>query len=162
MVLTGCGSCGSTGAQRNLLGFKDGIANPDVASFRESNRPIWGGGGADEPAWDRGGSYQVIRIIRVLVEFLDLSTSPSRRRCSAAARTPAPRSTASRRPMSPTTPRIRTATRSLDAHIRLANPRTAATDDSRILRRGYNYDRGIDDVGNLDMGLVFCCAGREV
>nr|WP_211255421.1 Dyp-type peroxidase domain-containing protein [Actinocatenispora sera] len=46
----------------------------------------------------------------------------------------------------------------LDAHIRRANPRTAKTDGSRILRRGYAYRSDPDGPGRADEGFVHVVA----
>jgi deferrochelatase/peroxidase EfeB len=50
----------------------------------------------------------------------------------------------------------------LDAHIRLANPRTAASPDQRILRRGYNYHHGVGFADDLDQGLIFVAFNQDI
>ena len=52
------------GTPRNLMGFKDGTQTPE-----QIDRAIWVG---DEgPAWMRGGSYLVVRRIRMALEHWD-------------------------------------------------------------------------------------------
>lgn len=57
------------GVQRTLMGFKDGIMNPDPANDDAMNRHVWVG--REGPDWLRGGTYQVYRRIRIDLKHWD-------------------------------------------------------------------------------------------
>jgi deferrochelatase/peroxidase EfeB len=147
---------------RNLFAFRDGTSNPDVRDAALMNRLVWTPAGHGIPDWTVGGTIQVIRIIRMHVEFWDRvglreqENMIGRFRESGAPLGGDDEYENPRFDLDPKGARI-----PLDAHIRLANPRTPATEDQRILRRGYNYHRGFDAAGTLDQGLLFSAFNRD-
>jgi deferrochelatase/peroxidase EfeB len=143
---------------RNLLGFKDGTANLAVSDTTMMERVVWVQPGSDEPAWAAGGSYQVVRIIRNLVERWDRTPLAEQQRIIGRDKmSGAPLGMNNEHDVPAFAANPQDVSVSLDAHIRLANPRTKDSEANLILRRGYNYSRGLSPAGQLDMGLLFVC-----
>jgi deferrochelatase/peroxidase EfeB len=148
---------------RNLLGFKDGTSNLDVADAAVMDRHVWVGADDDEPEWAVGGTYQAVRIIRNFVEFWDRTQLVEQEALIGRAKVSgAPLGLTGEFddpdfPEDPDGKRIK-----LNAHIRLANPRTPETEENLILRRGFNYSRGFDGAGRLDQGLAFIAYQRSL
>lgn len=149
----------STDTMRNMLGFKDGTSNLDGRDESVMRELVWvGPHSAAEPAWAHDGSYVVVRLIRNLVERWD--RTPLQEQQSIIGRDKANGAPLGMKheqdiPDFEAGPAARAIKR--DAHIRLANPRTVDNRKSLIMRRPYNYDRGVDSAGRMDMGLLFCC-----
>jgi deferrochelatase/peroxidase EfeB len=144
-------------ARRNLFGFRDGTSNP---TGRERGALLWLPPNA---GWAAGGTFQVVRVIRQHVEFWDRvglreqENMIGRYRDSGAPLGGTSEFEDPRFDQDPKGDRI-----PLDAHIRLANPRTPQTEPQRILRRGFNYHRGVDAAGQLDDGLIFVAFNADI
>ena len=143
-----------TATPRNLMGQLDGTDNPtpDQPGFADQIFIAATG----QPEWLQGGSYLVVRRIRMLLDDWDqLSRAQQEAVIGRRKDNGAPLSGGTEH----TAPNYQAqkANGGLaippDAHIRLANP--TANQGATILRRGFSYDRGIRPDGAPDAGLLF-------
>lgn len=146
-------------APRNLLGFREGAGNVHSDDARALAEHVWVG--AEGPAWMRGGSYAVIRRIRLRLDDWDEASLDEqehvigRRKVDGAPlglrreRSALPLDGVDRggKPLIPA-----------NAHVRLAAAQTNG--GARLLRRGYNYSGTARD-GQLEAGLLFICFQRD-
>ncbi len=147
---------------RNLFGFKDGTANLTAEDRSGLDRHVWVGRDDDPAAgWLAGGSYVVARRIRMHLETWDRTPlseqqeiigreRPGGAPLSGGGEHSAPDFTATE----DGTPLI-----APTSHVFLAHP--DHNDGHRMLRRGYTFADGNDDLGRMDAGLFFLAYVRD-
>jgi deferrochelatase/peroxidase EfeB len=155
---------------RNLMGFKDGTSNPSVADPAAMAKLVWVGG--EGPDWMRGGSYLVVRRIRIALEHWDrMKIAFQEQTFGRHKYSGAPLGGkgeldpldlgANDQDGNPVIPE--------SAHVRLAA--AASNDGAQILRRPYSYNDGVDFTAErwppwrqgmeYDAGLFFVCYQRD-
>ena len=142
---------------RNLMGQLDGTNN--VSTSQEARGgPVWVDGGS--PGWMAGGSYLVVRRIRMLLDSWEALPVPAQERVIG-------RHKISGAPLGARqetdavdldargpdgTPRI-----PANSHVRLSTPGQG----EQMRRRGYAYRAGVLSDGTTDQGLLFLCYQKD-
>ena len=137
---------------RNLLGFKDGTRN--VTTDAEYDRFVWVDDG-DQP-WMNGGTYQVVRKIRMLLETWDVDRIGNQQRIVGRTKVEgAPLSGNGEFDTPDFTAKGTDGNPLVDpmSHVGLAAREN--NDGIMIRRRSYNYTDGLDANGQLNAGLLF-------
>jgi deferrochelatase/peroxidase EfeB len=146
---------------RNLFGFKDGTANVKVEDTQQVEDHIWARA-SDGAEWMHGGSYLVARKIRMTIEVWDRQSLREQERVFGRAKGDgAPLSGGTEfsaldfhKSGKDGTPLI-----DPDSHVHLAH--RSSNSGAVLLRRGYNYVDGNDELGRLNAGLFFICFQRD-
>ena len=153
----------SQATPRNLLGFKDGTANLKAEEPADLEKHVWVGAGDDDGAsWLADGSYLVARRINMMIETWDRTSLREQEQLVGRDRPQgAPLSGGKEFTELDLSikgndgqPLIAT-----NAHVRLAHP--TQNNGAKMLRRGYNFTDGSNDLGRLDAGLFFIAYVRD-
>ncbi|MEU9118712.1 iron uptake transporter deferrochelatase/peroxidase subunit [Streptomyces sp. NPDC048506] len=141
---------------RNLMGQVDGTNNPKP-SDDDFDQRIFVGRDADQ-AWMRGGSYAVVRRIRMLLDDWEKRSRHEQERVIGRRKDDGAPLTGG----SETTPMRLDATGPdglpvipANAHARIAAP--ASNQGAALLRRPFSYHDGFREDGAPDAGLLFVC-----
>ena len=133
---------------RDLLGFKSGTRN--LRRGRDLDRHVWVGAG--DRAWMVGGTYLVVRRIRLALDaWRALPVAEQERVIGRHRDSGAP--LGARREYDPLG--LEGEAIAPDAHVRLSAPETNG--GVALLRRSYSYDDG----GDRDAGLLFLAYQRD-
>lgn len=139
---------------RNLMGFKDGTRN--VTTDAEYDDHVW----VDEPGsgagWMAGGTYQVVRKIRMNIETWDADVVSDQQRVFGRTKVDgAPLSGGTEHTTPDFAAKAHGGDTKIDPTSHIALAAHEANGGVKILRRGYNYTDGINQYGQLDAGLLF-------
>ena len=140
---------------RNLFGFKDGTANLRAEDTAAVDSQVWVGA---KGGWMAGGSYLVSRKIRMTIETWDRTSLREQERVVGRTKgegAPLSGGTEFTEPDFAITGRADAPLIDEAAHVRLAHP--DSNGGAAMLRRGYNFVDGNDDLGRLNAGLFFIC-----
>jgi deferrochelatase/peroxidase EfeB len=118
---------------RNLEGFIDGTVNPDAGHPQTMDDTVWVGSGS---GWMEGGSYLVVRRIRMYVETWDRASLGDQENTIG-------RDKHTGKELAQQDP---------DSHVKLAH----GDGSQKLLRRPFHYVNGLDaKTGQWDSGLLF-------
>lgn len=138
------------GRPRNLLGFTDATGNPRRG--KDLARHVWVRG--RERTWMLGGTFLVVRKVRVLLDDWDrLSLQEQERVIGRHRDSGAPLGRAHEFEAMP----LDDETIPPDAHARLAAPQSNG--GAAVLRRGYSFDNGVD--ARVSETPAFCCCSTN-
>ena len=146
---------------RNLFGFKDGTANIKAEEPAVVTDQVWVSAD-DGPAWLAGGSYLVARRIRMTIETWDRTILREQEAVfgrTKGAGAPLSGGTEFSEPDFTLAGRENEPLIGAAAHVRLAHP--TQNHGMKLLRRGYNFVDGNDDLGRLEAGLFFISFQRS-
>lgn len=141
------------GLSRNPFHFTEGYGNPATTAETIERATVRAHQG--EPPWAVGGSYQVVRIIRLATDFWDRDTPHEQERIIGRRRDGRwlDGSPKNERPVFTSDPQGKITP--LDAHVRRAAP--DRRNPPPMVRRGYNYHRDTND-----HGLIFSCFQHDL